>query len=148
MGRKIPGLTMTQFKKTEDGSSIRNELLKALALSLRALAIKDEVDTESKDLIAFIILLLNRMTISIDTSVSAWEKRDYWVKADRFRLEWEWCTKQSSQLTDDLLGNNWNNIPNALSILSGKCSKIKLSAKILKTKPWIGAYEQFKKELN
>ena len=33
----------------------------------------------------------NRSTTGIDSSVAAWEKRGYWVKADRFRMEWAWA---------------------------------------------------------
>ena len=37
------------------------------------------------------VLALEEIAVSIDVSVQAWEKRDYWVKADRFRMEWEWA---------------------------------------------------------
>ncbi len=38
-------------------------------------------------------LALEEINSNIDKSVEAWEKRGYWVKADKFRLDWEWSGK-------------------------------------------------------
>jgi hypothetical protein len=48
-------------------------------------------DHETKDMVAFIILALKEISSGIDQSVAAWEKRGYWVKADKYRLEWQWA---------------------------------------------------------
>ena len=35
--------------------------------------------------------MLEAIDESIEQSVAAWEKRGYWLKADRFRQEWRWA---------------------------------------------------------
>jgi hypothetical protein len=44
-------------------------------------------NTVTKDLVAFIVLSLQEINNTIDSSVEAWEKRGYWIKADRFRMD-------------------------------------------------------------
>jgi hypothetical protein len=139
---------MTQFIKAQSVGAVRNQYLKSLALSIRVLANKKEIDEDTKDIIAFIILLLDRMDETIETTTTAWEKRDYWIKADQFRLEWEWCQKHSTLLKNALLKNDWHLISSSLPLLAAKCQKINLSSKLLKTTPWMGAYVQLKKELS
>jgi hypothetical protein len=139
---------MTRFIKTENGGAVRYQYLKSMALSIRALANKKEIDADTKDMIAFIILLLDRMTETIEKTTTAWEKRDYWIKADQFRLEWEWCQKYSTLLKNALLKNDWDLISSSLSFLATKCQKINLSSRLLKTTPWMGAHAQLKKELS
>ena len=50
-----------------------------------------EPDAHSYDLVAFIALALLEIDANIEKTVAPWEKRDYWVKADRFRMQWGWA---------------------------------------------------------
>ncbi|RJP49310.1 MAG: hypothetical protein C4586_07630, partial [Anaerolineaceae bacterium] len=68
----------------------RTRLTKSIVLCIRELAKQAEVTSETKDQAAFIALALQAIADGIDVSVVAWEKRDYWVKADKFRMEWMW----------------------------------------------------------
>ena len=52
----------------------------------------------SRDLAAFIAISLEKIFETVETSVVAWEKKGYWVKADRFRLEWEWSKNHERAL--------------------------------------------------
>ena len=76
----------------------RTRLTKAVALAVRELAKQNAVNQEAKDLAAFIALALRIIADGIDVSVAAWEKRDYWIKADKFRMEWMW----SGQVADKM----------------------------------------------
>ena len=69
----------------------RNRLKRATALALRELMVESEPNEKTRDLVAFITLALEGISETVDVTTTAWEKRDYWIKADRFRLEWEWA---------------------------------------------------------
>ncbi|MBC8503858.1 MAG: hypothetical protein ISR58_17350 [Anaerolineales bacterium] len=64
----------------------RDCLRKAVALALREMMKSPEHDDNMRDMAAFIALSLEAISETIETTVTAWEKRDYWVKADRFRM--------------------------------------------------------------
>ncbi|MBP7213708.1 MAG: hypothetical protein KBA03_05690, partial [Anaerolineaceae bacterium] len=76
------------IKTTESGTTLRNRLAKSIVLAIRTLMQKGEPDKESLDMAAFVVLALEKIAESVDQSATAWEKRDFWLKADRFRMEW------------------------------------------------------------
>ena len=58
---------------------------------MRELARQSDTGDEAHDLAAFIAAALKTISEGIDSSVAAWEKRGYWVKADKFRMDWAWA---------------------------------------------------------
>jgi hypothetical protein len=60
----------------------RNAIRRTIAEILRRLMDKRNIDDETKDMLAFIVFGLRSMDQSIDQSATAWEKRDYYLKAD------------------------------------------------------------------
>ena len=68
----------------------RDRLVKSIALALRELSATHEFNQKVKDLTAYIALALMSVSDTTKITVSAWEKRGYWVKADKFHLEWIW----------------------------------------------------------
>ena len=68
----------------------RTKLTKSIVKAIRQLMNQSRPDQITKDLAAFIAIGLQDIYLTVDVSVEAWEKRGYWVKADRFRLDWEW----------------------------------------------------------
>jgi hypothetical protein len=132
---------MTHYIKTESGSSLRNKLLKSIIITIRELGKQREVDSDTKDMIAFIILSLQMITETIEEAVVAWEKRDYWLKADRFRLDWEWVIKSSKGLYRALLDDDWASISSLIPIIATKCENTKLTLKSNSLKIWVGAYD-------
>jgi len=72
---------------TENAGKERTQLTRAVVLALRELMRQTETNRETQDLAAFIVLALENIAATIDSSVEAWEKRGYWLKADRFRMD-------------------------------------------------------------
>jgi hypothetical protein len=132
---------MTRLIKTESGSTLRNKLLKTIAIMIREMGKQNSVDSSTKDMIALIILSLRKIVEINEGAIAAWEKRDYWLKADRFRLDWEWAQKTAYKLQDALLEENWMVIASVIPIIAGKCSKIKLNVKSSSLNIWFGAYD-------
>jgi ABC-type anion transport system duplicated permease subunit len=81
----------------------RTRLTKSIVLCIRELAKQSDVTAETKDQAAYIALALQAIADGIDVSVAAWEKRDYWVKADKFRMEWMWAGQVAAKMKTAVL---------------------------------------------
>jgi hypothetical protein len=136
---------MTRFIKTESGATLRNKLLKSIAITIRELGKQSSADSNTKDMIAFIILSLKKVSETIEEAIIAWEKRDYWLKADRFRLDWEWALKTSNELYMALLVDDWAVIASFIPVIADKCRNIKLTSRSNISKIWVGAYNTLMK---
>jgi hypothetical protein len=120
----------------------RTRLTKAIVLCIRELARQGNVTTETRDQAAFIVLALNLISEGIDASVAAWEKRDYWVKADKFRMEWMWAGQVASKMKDAVLSDDWGTIAMLLPQIGQKFSKVQVSDNHRLGRPWVGAHKQ------
>src|SRR3989304_6267954 len=88
----------------------RPRLQKAIVIAVRELARQAEPGAAARDLAVFISLALKRIADGIDPSVAAWEKRGYWVKADRFRMDWAWAAPLGERLKQAVLAEDWEAI--------------------------------------
>ena len=119
----------------------RTRLSKSIVLCIRELAKQSKVTPETKDQAAYIALALQTISEGIDASVAAWEKRDYWVKADKFRMEWMWAAQYAAKLKTAVLGDDWATIASMLPSIAQKFSKIEVSNNHRLGKPWSSAYQ-------
>lgn len=132
------------IKTTESGTTHRNRLTKSIVLAIRTLMQKGEPDAESLDMAAFVVLALEKIEESIDKSATAWEKRDFWLKADRFRMEWAWTESSRKSLEKDVLAQNWSEIPTELIQVAQRLGTVEVAAKNRLGTPWVGAWEVLK----
>jgi len=131
---------------TENLATERNRLLKAMALALREMAKKSSYDEESRDLAAFLVLALDNVAESIERSVLPWEKRGYWVNADRFRMEWAWAESLRTKMRAAVNTEKPEEIAMAASTLSDKLKGVKVSERHRLGSPWHGAWAQLTAE--
>jgi hypothetical protein len=120
----------------------RTRLTKAIVLAVRELAKQKEVNNEARDLAAFIAMALKTISEGIDASVAAWEKRDYWVKADKFRMEWMWSGHYADKMKVAIFTDDWGTIAMLMPQIAQKFSKTVVSDNHRLGKPWVGAYQQ------
>ena len=118
----------------------RTRLTKGIVLCIRELAKQTAVTPEAKDLAAFIALALQSITDGIDVSVVAWEKRDYWVKADKFRMEWMWAGQSAEKMKAAVLEDDWAAVAMLMPQIASRFSKVVVSDNHRLGKPWTGAY--------
>ncbi len=137
---------MSRMIKTETAGKDRTRLTKSIVLAVRELAKQKDVTPEAKDLAAFIVLALRTIADGIDESVAAWEKRDYWVKADRFRMEWLWTGQTAEKMKNALLNDDWGTIAMLMPQIAGKLNKIQIAENHRLGKPWVGVYERMLSE--
>jgi len=126
----------------ESAGKDRTRLTKAIVLAVRELAKQKEVTDETRDLAAFIALALKTISDGIDASVVAWEKRDYWIKADKFRMEWMWSGQYADKIKVALFTDDWAAIAMTIPQIAQKLGKIIVSDNHRLGKPWVGAFKQ------
>lgn len=118
----------------------RTRLSKSIVLCIRELAKAADVAGETKDQAAFIALALQAIAEGIDSSVAAWEKRDYWVKADKFRMEWMWAGQSAEKMKRAVLTDDWAAVALLMPQIAQRFNKIEVSDNHRLGKPWLGAY--------
>ena len=118
----------------------RTRLTKSIVLCIRELAKQTAVTTDAKDMAAYIALALQSIAEGIDVSVAAWEKRDYWVKADKFRMEWMWAGQFAEKVKNAVLADDWAMIASLMPQIASRFSKIIVSDNHRLGKPWVGGY--------
>jgi hypothetical protein len=133
---------MSPIINPESAGKERTQLSKAIVLAVRELAKQTDVNNEAKDLAAFIALALKTISEGIDVSVAAWEKRGYWVKADRFRMEWLWTGSVADKMKVAIFTNDWGAIAMLMPQIAQKFSKIMVSDNHRLGKPWVGAFHR------
>jgi hypothetical protein len=133
---------MSRVINPESAGKDRPRLVKAIVLAVRELAKQSQVTQDTKDLAAFISLALKSIAEGIDVSVAAWEKRDYWVKADKFRMEWMWAGQYAEKMKKAVLADDWGTVAAVSIQIAQKFSKVAVSDNHRLGKPWVGAYKQ------
>jgi Flp pilus assembly protein TadG len=128
--------------KTGSAGKDRILLEKGIVVAVRALAQQNRIDDTTRDLLAYIALSLQAIGDTIDTSVAAWEKRGYWVKADHYRMEWIWTSQLGKQLQQAILDEDWGNATAMVAQVTQKLSKVDVPVRNRLGTPWVGSYEK------
>jgi thymidylate kinase len=149
MGYNQPGNSpemegsLSRVIQTNKIGTQRNRLTKSVVVAIRELMSQQEPNDHARDLAAYIVLALNAITETVEVSVVAWEKRGYWVKADRFRLNWMWCQTYSEKMKTALLADDWAQVAMSSVQIAEKLGNVKVSKNHRLGTPWVGAWEQF-----
>jgi hypothetical protein len=120
----------------------RRQLRRTIAEALRRLASKQTFDQESQDLTALIVFSLRRLSEGVEQTITAWEKRDYFLKADRFQRQWEWVDDTAYALESALLLGQWNQVPEILVSLFPKFADITIAKYTRSPELWNGCYQR------
>lgn len=111
-------------------------------LAVRELARQTDTGAAARDLAAFISIALQTISDGIEASVAAWEKRDYWVKADKFRMEWAWAAPTAQKMRTAVLADDWATVAALSASIAQKFGKIQVSENNRLGSPWIGAFKR------
>lgn len=135
---------LSRVYNPESAGKDRTRLTRAIAIAVRELMHQPETDHTTKDLAAFIALALRSIHDTIDPSVAAWEKRGYWVKADRFRMDWAWTSRLGEQMAAAILAEDWGSVASAAVQVAQKLQDIKVPANHRLGTPWTGAWQKLR----
>ena len=120
----------------------RNLLCREIVIALNEFIGLSNINSEAKDIAAYIVICLEAINATIEQSVSAWEKRGYWVKSDRFRIEWYWIEQLAPEMKAAVISEDWDVVIRIAGQIGSKLNKVKKPKRIQLNKPWIGAWDK------
>lgn len=138
----LRGKFMSRVIHIENPTQVRTQHRRLIAELLRRLIQKPQVDGEAKDMAAKIVYSLREIVESVDQSAKAWEKRGYWMKAERFLREWTWTAEAAANIEDVLRHEAWDLLPELLADLFPRFADIQLKSLKQPTDLWQGAYKK------
>ncbi len=137
---------MSRVINVNNPSKRRNANQRTIAELLRRLSQKGTLDEEAKDMAATIVFCLNEIAQGVEQTVTAWEKRDYWMKAERFMRKWEWTAEMAANLDDVIRNEAWDLMPELLAELFPRYTDIQIKTMTRKPDVWRGAYRKLLSE--
>ena len=132
---------MSRVINIDNPGKRRNANQRTIAELLRRLSQKSILDEDAKDMASAIVFCLREISAGVEQTVTAWEKRDYWMKAERFLREWEWAGEMAANLEDVIRHEAWDLLPGLLAELFPRYTDIQIKTMTRKSDVWQGAYQ-------
>lgn len=133
---------MSRVINTNSPTKIRNARRRLIAELMQRMGGKQAIDDEVKDMAAAIVFSLREIYATCETAAKAWEKRDYWIKAERFLREWRWTMTMAANIEDVIREDAWELVPQLLIELFPKFNDIQVKTLTKKPIEWEGAYKK------
>ena len=133
---------MSRVININNPTKLRNQNRRTIAELLRRLSQKPQMDDEAKDMISCIVFALRDIFVGVEQSAAAWEKRDYWMKAERFLRQWDWTTESATNIEDVIRNGAWDLMPQLLADLFPRFADIQIKTMTRKPDVWQGAYDR------
>ena len=137
---------MSRVVNISSPGKLRENHRRTIAEALRLLMCKRSIDEEARDLAATIVFSLREIAKTVEVTTAAWEDRDYYLKADRFRLEWEWVKPTAARLQEIITKGHWTELPAVLAQLAPRFADIRIAKMTRPPETWASAYERLMKE--
>lgn len=119
----------------------RNLLSRSVVTAIRRLMEQQEINKETRDLAAYIALALQEISKTIDPTVAAWEKRGYWLKADKYRMDWNWAQVLGEKMEQALREENWGSVAQIASEIGNRLANVNELKRLGSKAPWEGAWK-------
>ena len=132
---------MSRVINVDNPAKKRNANRRTIAELLRRLSQKPRIDEDAKDMSAAIVFALRDIYEGVEQTVVAWEKRDYWMKAERFLREWEWTGEMAANVEDVIRNEAWDLLPGLLAELFPRFADVQIKKMTRKPDTWAGAYQ-------
>lgn len=137
---------MSRVININSPGKIRNRNKRTIAEILRLVSTKATFDTEARDMSAALVYSLRAIHESTLLTIEAWEKRGYWMKADRFMREWAWSNEMAANLEDVLRHEAWDLVPGLLGELVARTADVQVKNMTRSPAVWQGAYQKLLSE--
>ena len=138
---------MARVINTNSPGKRRSAHMRTIAEILRRLSRQNEIDSETKDMVAALVYCLRGIDATVEESISAWEKRGYWKKADDFQQKWWWASLIAKAIEEMIQSDNWDELPPTILRLYPHCSDIQISKMTRDPRDWRGAHDKLLREL-
>jgi hypothetical protein len=133
---------LSRLIKTSSAGKDRLLFEKGIVYAIHELSEQSHMDENTRDLLAYIALSLLAINDTIDQSVAAWEKRGYWVKADRYRMDWNWAGTLGESLKNSITSEDWAAAVNIIGKVTQKLSNVKIAQRNRMGSPWVGSHKK------
>ena len=133
---------MSRVINPDSAGKERTRLVRAIVVALRELTRQSGPGAESRDICAFISLSLRAVAETIDLSVAPWETRGYWVKADRFRIDWMWTGQYSEKLRSALINDDWEQVASIVAQVAQRFQLVNVPKNNRVGRPLPGSWEK------
>jgi hypothetical protein len=90
-------------------------------------------------LAAYCLEQLHALEALTETTTSAWEKRGYWMKADRYRMEWRWVAEAKRDVLEAAALPPPMPLPASLDRLWKSRLAVLFPKRVSRTTAWKGA---------
>ncbi len=137
---------MSRVINTQSPTKTRNQHRRTAAEILRRLGQKQQIDGEAKDMAAMLVYLMRELWAGVESSAAAWEKRDYWMKAERFMREWEWTVETAVNIEDVLRHDAFDLLPELLIELFPRFADVQVKKMTRSPSVWSGAFARLMAE--
>jgi hypothetical protein len=137
---------MSPVINTDSTGKERNQLMRTAAEILRRLSQKTDIDSDVKNMLALLVYCFREIEAGIDQSATAWEKRDYWVKAEELRQRWSWPGDTADQIQAMIYNEDWNRMPPIMVKLLPRFADIKITKLTRSESMWEGVYDKLMRE--
>ncbi len=138
---------MSRLINPDSAGKQRTQLTREVVLAIRELMKQEQADEKTRDLAAFIGLALIEIGETIDVSVQAWEKRGYWVKAERFRMDWDWVFSLGRAMLEAVKSEEWGQVAMLAVRIAQKLQKVNVPERNRIGSPWEGAWRRLTQHL-
>ncbi len=133
---------MSRVIHTDGVGKRRQRLLQMIGVALRELMTQTAPDERTLDLATFIAELLAAVADTVEETTAPWEKRDYWLKADRFRRQWQWAGQLSAALRGAVLAKDWDEIARLAAQVFAHVGHVKIPKRLRLGNAWEGSYRR------
>ncbi len=133
---------MARVINVRNPGKLRHRARRTIAEILRRLMSKPTLDAEARDMAATVVFCLRDIASTTEVTTLAWEKRNYFLKADRFRLQWEWVTPTAESLCDLIINERWERLPRELAELAPHFSDIRVARMTRDASAWQGNHQR------
>ncbi|MCU0511149.1 MAG: hypothetical protein MUE40_01120 [Anaerolineae bacterium] len=137
---------MARVINTNSPQKRRNHLMRTIAEILRGLGQKHSIDDEARDMAATIVFCLRDIDDTINESIQAWEKRNYYKKADDFQEKWWWAAQYALRVEKLVREAKWEDLPAVMMKLFPYFAEIEINKPMRDEKDWLGGYDKLMAE--
>ena len=131
---------MSRIVSSQSTGRERAQLVRAIVVAIRELSRQSSFGDEARDLASFLVLALRTVLKGVDASAKAWEKRGYWVKADRFRMDWNWAESLAVRLQAAIESGDEPSVASLVMQVAQRLNSVRVSANPRVGTPWTGAF--------
>ena len=138
---------MARVINTNSPGKRRSAYRRTIAEILRRLSQQRDVNVETKDMVAMLVICLRGIDGTIEESISAWEKRGYWKKADEFQQNWWWCSLSANAIEELIKAEDWDKLPDTIMRLFPHFSDIRIKKMTRNPDEWAGSFSKLSGKL-